>query len=71
VSTVTVAYDCELKRPGCVLIQAAFGCTIDNLDLDRIGHWLLSPTPAMQVYEIPRDRIDDLVHVTQEHNGRD
>lgn len=45
-----IAYDCDLKRPGCVLMQATMGG--DSSAVSRLfGHesWLLAPTPGMRV----------------------
>jgi hypothetical protein len=50
---LTFAYDCKLKRPGCVIIQAAMGGG-STVDLDRffeVSSWLLAPTPDMVVIE--------------------
>ena len=47
---ITLVYDTDLKRPACVLIQAAYGC--DSSQLGRLGFaadsWLTMPTPGMR-----------------------
>lgn len=46
---ITLIYDTELKRPGCVLLQAVAGC--DQYALNRFFNsedWLVSPTPGMK-----------------------
>lgn len=57
-------FDCELRRPGCVLIQAAFGVN------PAIAHefpeetWLVSPTANMARYKIDSDyQLDKLVRM--------
>lgn len=59
-----IMFDCELRRPGCVLIQGAFGAD------PRIAHefpeetWLLSPTENMHRYKIATDeQLDKLVEM--------
>jgi len=42
--------DMESKRPGCVLLQAAYGCGEANSFLQSVfdtRHWLLAPAPKM------------------------
>lgn len=47
---IVLVYDPDLKRPACVLIQAAYGC--DSAQLATVGFdpatWLLAPTPGMR-----------------------
>lgn len=47
---ITLVYDPDLKRPACVLIQAAYGCDYTKLnDLGfEPGSWLVAPTPGMR-----------------------
>jgi hypothetical protein len=59
-----IVFDCELRRPGCVLLQAAYG--VDP----RIAHefpaetWLISPTKNMARYQIATDeQLDKLVQM--------
>jgi hypothetical protein len=66
---VTIAYDTELRRPGCALVQAGYGCSISPADLDAIGHWLTAPTDAMRVYKMTAEQVAVLVQITQEHNS--
>lgn len=69
---ITVVYDTELRRPGCVLLQAVFGGTISNQDLDAMGHWLLYPTPDMRCYSVKPEQVAALIKVTRDHNdGRE
>jgi hypothetical protein len=45
---IYIAYDCDLRRPGCVLLQAAMGgnaaVTGQLFDSET---WLLAPTPGL------------------------
>ena len=43
-------YDCTLKRPACVLLQAAMGgSTYELWRFFDESSWLLEPTPGMAV----------------------
>lgn len=45
-----IVYDCGLKRPGCVLIQAAAGGDPYAVtELFPSESWLIAPTPGMRV----------------------
>jgi hypothetical protein len=45
---IELVCDSETKRPGCVLIQAAYGCSGSVISqLFDTADWLLSPTPKM------------------------
>jgi hypothetical protein len=46
---VTIAFDFDLMRPGCAIVQRALGGTISNEDLHLFDDWLTSPTPAMRL----------------------
>ncbi len=51
---IKIAFDCKLRKPGCVIVQAFMGG-----DNHRTGQlfdatsWLLAPTDDMHVYELP------------------
>lgn len=51
----TIAYDTTLYRPGCVIIQAAYGGSSELAAEFPTDLWLLAPTPNMKVYPV-RDR---------------
>lgn len=62
--TYAIAYDCDLRQPGCVLIQAALGGNVPNfLDLfpDR---WLVHMTTGMKLYQITEAQLPILVEKT-------
>jgi hypothetical protein len=61
-------YDVTLMRPGCVLLQAMAGGTVDGLTLQCIGEWLLAPTPDMKLYTATDELLDMLV---EHHKGKE
>lgn len=49
-SKIAIAYDCSLKRPGCVIVQALFGG--DGSSVSRLfpaQSWLTTVTPDMKL----------------------
>lgn len=54
-------FDLELKKVGCVLLQAVMGG--DSSIPQRIDtkHWLLHPTDDMKLYKIPNDKIKEII----------
>lgn len=64
---LTIAYDVELKQPGCVLIQALFSTSISNFEISKhfdSSDWLLAPTKGMRVYTITEDQLKQLALIT-------
>lgn len=61
-----IAYDAVLKRPGCVLLQAAFGCCPTLTHHFETATWLLAPTPDLKVYEVTEAQLAKLVTITEE-----
>lgn len=71
-----LAVDLESKRPGCVLIQAAYGCTRDETNhllhmVFSTEDWLLAPTNSMA--RVPGtmaqwQSLADKLHRTRNHN---
>lgn len=47
---ITFVYDTDLRRPACVLLQAAMGGSIGSEFHSVFGasNWLLAPTPGMK-----------------------
>jgi len=68
--TITVAYDVELLRVGCALIQAATGATIGNADLMRFDDWLTAPTPGLRLYETTEQELESLIAITNRKGGK-
>lgn len=59
-----IAYDVNLKRPACALLQAVMGGTdsvANNFDPDT---WLVHPTPDMKVYAMTDDELKMLIKLT-------
>jgi len=62
-----IAYDCERRKVGCVLIQAVLGCTVPNeLFYEHFGlnDWLTEMTPGMQVYAVTEAQLPILAAKT-------
>lgn len=59
------------KRFGCVLLQAAYGSTIDNFELQKtLNSWLLAPTADLKLYNVKdQEELDRVIKLTQEANG--
>lgn len=66
--TVTIAYDFTLKRPGCAIVQAMYGATINSFDLDRMDNWLLHPTDDMKFVAVSKEQVEQLVQITKAHS---
>jgi hypothetical protein len=45
-----MVFDLTLKRPACVLLQAAYGCDSSIPHLFNTDTWLLAPTDDMRIY---------------------
>ena len=65
-----ILYDLKLKRPGCVLLQAAYQCSYGVAHAFDSTTWLLSPTPDMKIYEISELELKDLVKITHKANEK-
>lgn len=61
-----IAYDVELKRPGCVLLQAVLVRDSSIAQAFPPETWLTYPTPGMRVYEVTADELRRLVEITVE-----
>lgn len=61
-----IAYDAKLKRPGCVIIQAAMGGTVHDFAFKFPSEtWLLSPTPDMRLYEVTEEQLKMLAQMSE------
>lgn len=57
-----LVFDPVLKRPGCVLLQAAHGVPWADMELTfPSSTWLLAPTPDMAVFEATPNQVQKLV----------
>ncbi len=58
-----IAFDTRLRRPGCVLVQAALGASVPGDLFQRhipCETWLVSPTDDMQVYPVTEGQLAQL-----------
>ena len=60
-----IAYDCELKRPGCVILQAAMGGSSEAAKMFPVESWLISPTDGLHVYPVTRGQLKALIEMTK------
>lgn len=54
-----LVYDLKLRRPGCVILQAALAPGSGSIDLARFwptSLWLVAPTPDLVVYPCTREQ---------------
>lgn len=56
-----LAYDIDLLRPGCVLIQAGLGGSSTACNRFPTESWLLFPTPGMRLYAIPNADLEKAI----------
>ena len=61
-----IAFDIDQMRPGCSLLQAAYGCPPNLADLFPIESWLLEPSEGLRVYNIERQQLTQLIEKTRE-----
>lgn len=61
-----IAYDVDLMRPGCVLLQAVMvgGGEWNIASAFPSETWLTHPTPGMKVYAVTDDELRRLVEMT-------
>jgi hypothetical protein len=57
----TIAYDTELNRPGCAIVQATMGATPGIANSFDERTWLVSITDAMRVYPVTDEQLAILV----------
>lgn len=59
--TKRIVFDTELRRPACVLIQAAMGGDTGIANRFPSETWLIYPTPAMAVFPVTDEQIPKLI----------
>ena len=60
---MTIVFDTRLRRPGCVLLQAAKGGTVPAFDFQKFfptETWLLAPTPDMHTFMVTEEQLPQL-----------
>lgn len=66
-----IMYDCDLKRPGCVLLQVMCGLSTEDLMTHFDNEdWLLHPTPGMQLYNVTDEQLVQLGKITREARSK-
>ena len=59
---IRIAFDLAQMRPGCVLLQATFGCPSSVAHRFPVESWLLAPTADLKVYEVTEEQLDRLAN---------
>lgn len=54
--------DLTVKKVGCVLLQAAYGCDRDLALKINTDRWFLAPTEHMIIYKIKKSDIPGLIN---------
>ncbi len=65
--TYYIMYDCNLRKPGCVLLQALGGTVPKDIFFQYFDTscWLLHPTPDLKLYPIKASELEALAAVTE------
>ena len=64
-----IVYDCKLKKPGCILLQAAMGGTVPNGLFYKYfpsETWLVDLTEGMKIHTITDELLPKLSAITKE-----
>lgn len=64
-----IVFDIKLRRPGCAILQAAYGGTIPNMVFGikfPSETWLKSPTSDMGTYEVTEAQLEQLSGIARE-----
>lgn len=63
---MTIAFNVEKRRPGCVNLQAVFGGTVPEFSRHFDNKtWLLSPE-GIKLYRVTREQLPHLVKMAEE-----
>jgi hypothetical protein len=60
-----IVFDTKLKRPACVLLQAAMGGDPQLANLFPSESWLLSVTPDMGLYTVTPEQLPKIIKTTE------
>ena len=65
----TIAYDPELRKPGCAIIQAALGATLPRSHFHRFdpNNWIVHPTPHMALMPVDEVQLGFLLELDKNH----
>ena len=61
---INIAYDCDLRRPGCVILQAALGGSTEAAKRFPSETWLVAPTKGLKLYPVTSEQLDKLVEMS-------
>ena len=56
-----IAFDIELMKPGCALLQAAMGGTEGIANYFDSRDWIIAPTKGMKIYEVDKAQLLQIV----------
>ena len=65
---INIVYDAKLKRPGCVLLQASYGCSSGLAHKFPLDSWLVAPTPDLKKYQVTEEQLEKLVAITKDNH---
>jgi hypothetical protein len=60
-----VAFDTELRRPGCVIVAASLGADTEPCSHFAAATWITHPTPGMRVFETTPEQLTILVRMVE------
>ena len=60
-----IVFDAKLKRPGCVLLQAAYGGITRIAHLFPVRSWLVAPTDDLHLYPLGPGHLDQLIEMVK------
>ena len=62
---IKIAYDFDLRRPGCVILQAAMGGSTEAANRFPSETWLVAPTKGLKLYPVTPKQLDKLVEMSE------
>ena len=68
-TTRRIAFDVVEMRPGCVLIAAALGASVELAKEFPVESWILQPSDDMRVYEVTDEQLAWLKEVVNDRLG--
>lgn len=63
-----IVFDPKLRRPGCVILQAALGGTVPTEKLHQLfspDSWILHPTPGLGCFDVTDEQLEQLSTMTK------
>ena len=60
-----IAFDIDVMKPGCAIIQAAMGGTEGVASAFPVESWQITPTPGMKLREITPEQLIQLVEMVE------